>query len=401
MTLAAAIESRTAKATAQSRASRISSIDILGDLDQAEAIWRRLEDGRQLFTPYQRFEFLSSWQRCVGKGEHASPLIVIGYDTERRPLLMLPLSLRTVHGLRTASFMGGKHVTFNMALWDREFATTATSADLNALISLIRSRNAADVLVMTRQPRRWHEVSNPMALLPNQPSVNGCPVLTIEPGAASTALVSNSLRRRLKGKERKLQALPGYRYYLATDDVDIQRLLDWFFCVKPLRMAEQKLPDVFADPGVKVFIRESCRKSLVRGGRAIALHALECHEEVIALFAGVADGHRFSMMFNTYTMSENSRFSPGLILIRNIIDHYAEQSYRAIDLGIGSDDYKRMFCKTDEPIFDSFIALSPLGQLGAPGMSALNRAKHLVKNNQILLRCAQALRGGFQESPKT
>ena len=401
MTLAAAIESRTAGAPAQSKASRISSIDILCDLDQAEAIWRRLEDQQQLFTPYQRFDFLGSWQRYVGKGEHASPLIVIAYDTERRPLLMLPLSLRTSHGVRTASFMGGKHVTFNMALWDREFAATATSADLNALISLIRSRGVADVLAMTRQPRRWQEVSNPMALLPVQPSVNGCPVLTIEPGASSTALVSNSLRRRLKGKERKLQALPGYRYHLATDDAEINRLLDWFFRVKPLRMAEQKLPDVFAEPGVGEFVRDSCLTRLTGGGHAIALHALECDEEVIALFAGVADGHRFSMMFNTYTMSENSRYSPGLILVRNIIDHYAEQSYRAIDLGIGSDDYKRMFCKTDEPIFDSFVALSSLGQLAAPGMSVINRAKHLVKNNQMLLRCAQALRGAFREDLKT
>jgi CelD/BcsL family acetyltransferase involved in cellulose biosynthesis len=296
--------------------------------------------------------------------------------------------------------MGGKHVTFNMALWDREFAAAATSADLNALISLIRSRAVADVLAMTRQPRRWHQVSNPTALLPNQPSVNGCPVLAIEPGAASTARVSNSLRRRLKGKERKLQALPGYRYHLATDEAEINRLLDWFFRIKPLRMAEQNLPDVFAEPGVGEFIRDSCLTKLAGGGRAIELHALECDEEVIALYAGVADGHRFSMMFNTYTMSENSRYSPGLILVRNIIDHYAEQSYRAIDLGIGSDDYKRMFCKTDEPIFDSFVALSPLGQLAAPAMSANNRAKHLVKNNQMLLRCAQALRGAFRKGLK-
>src|SRR3954462_8159349 len=102
MTLAAAIESRRAGALSHSRTSRLSSIDIFRDLYQAEAIWRRMEDQAQLFTPYQRFDFLSSWQRYVGKGEHASPLIVIAYDTERRPLLMLPLSLRTFCGVRTA-----------------------------------------------------------------------------------------------------------------------------------------------------------------------------------------------------------------------------------------------------------------------------------------------------------
>ena len=94
---------------------------------------------------------------------------------------------------------------------------------------------------------------------------------------------------------------------------------------------------------------------LAGGGHAIDIHALECDEEVIAIFAGVADGHRFSMMFNTYTMSASSKYSPGLILMRDIIDHYAGRGYRALDLGIGSDDYKRLFCKSDEPIFDSFL----------------------------------------------
>ena len=94
---------------------------------------------------------------------------------------------------------------------------------------------------------------------------------------------------------------------------------------------------------------------------------------MIAIFAGVADGHRFSMMFNTYTMSDNAKYSPGLILMRDIIDHYAGRGYRALDLGIGSDDYKRLFCKDDEPIFDSFIPLSRAARLAAAALSGLTR----------------------------
>jgi CelD/BcsL family acetyltransferase involved in cellulose biosynthesis len=217
------------------------------------------------------------------------------------------------------------------------------------------------------------------------------------PEAAPPA-ISSSFRKRLKGKERKLQALPGYRYHVAASDVDISRLLDWFFQVKPLRMAEQGLPNVFADRGIADFVRAACMTRLAGGNRVIDIHALECDEEIIALFAGVADDHRFSMMFNTYTMSEHSRFSPGLILMRNIIDHYSARDYRALDLGIGSDDYKRMFCKDDEPIFDSFIPLNGRGRIAAMTMSVANRAKHMVKHNQRLFRLAQALRAALRRN---
>ena len=116
------------------------------------------------------------------------------------------------------------------------------------------------------------------------------------------------------------------------------------------------------------------------------------------IFAGVADGYRFSMMFNTYTMSPNSKYSPGLILMRDIIDHYAAQGYRALDLGIGSDDYKRLFCKSNEPIFDTFIPLSARGKVAAAAMSAVNRAKRMVKQTPALFDVAQELRGVLRRS---
>ncbi|CCE07189.1 conserved hypothetical protein [Bradyrhizobium sp. STM 3843] len=395
MTMAAVIESRTAEAPAQPLTSGITRVDILSDLAAAEPIWRALEMSG-LSTPYQRFDFLGAWQRHAAAQHDATPLIVVAWDAQQRPLLLLPLALRHACGARVAGFMGGKHTSFNMGLWDRAFAASATPGDLDDLLNGLHQRDVVDVLALTQQPMRWRDQANPLALLPYQPSANGCPVLTMPPGADPTALVSNSFRRKLKAKEKKLQALPGYRYLIAETDAEIARLLNWFFKVKPIRMAEQKLPNVFAEPGIEAFVREACSARLASGRRAIEIHALDCDEEIIALFAGVADGERFSMMFNTYTLSEHARWSPGLILMRDIIDHCAGAGYHRLDLGIGTDDYKRMFCKDDEPIFDCFIPLSARGWLAAMALSALHRGKHLVKHNPALLDLAQRLRGALR-----
>jgi CelD/BcsL family acetyltransferase involved in cellulose biosynthesis len=392
MTMAAAMQSRTAESPARSKASRIAHVDLISDIAEAEAVWRALEEPGHLFTPYQRFDLLGSWARSVGEREGARPFVVIARDAEQTPLALLPLALRQSHGVRTACFMGGKHTTFNMGLWNAEFASQAVTADLDVLFAPLHDQ--VDVLALTQQPKHWHDQQNPFALLPQQSAINGCPLLAMEPGGPPASRISNSFRRRLKSKEKKLQALAGYRYHLATTDADVTRLLDWFFRVKPVRMAEQKLPNVFAEPGVEQFIRSACLAP--RGeGRVIDIHALECDDEVIAIFAGVADGQRFSTMFNTYTMSEHARYSPGLILMRYIIDRYAERGYRSLDLGIGTDEYKRMFCKDDENIFDSFVPLTSRGKLAAMAMSSLNHGKRLVKQNQMLFDLARRLRQAF------
>ena len=395
MTMAAAIESRNDGASVWSKSSRIAAVDIFSDIDQAETVWRSLENQRHLSTPYQRFDFLRPWQQNVGAREGLRPLVVVAYDRDRVPLLLLPLVLKQSWGVRSVHFMGGKHATFNMAIWNRDFAAVASRADLDVVFAAIHEREGVDVLAFHQQPLTWQDLPNPMALLPHQTSANDCPVMTMVPGAPETTRISHSMRQRLKTKERKLKALPGYRYQLAVSDTDVKRLLDAFFRIKPLRMAEQKLPNVFAEPGVEDFIRDAGMTPRVDGGRVIEIHALENDGEVIALFAGVADGYRFSMMFNTYTVSAISRYSPGLILIRHIIDHYAEHGYRTLDLGIGSDSYKKLFCKADEPIFDCFVSLGPRGSAAATAMSAANRTKRLVKRNPALLRLAQKLRRAF------
>ncbi len=310
MTMAAVIDPPAAPAQAPSGARTIARVEIIHDMREAEQVWRSLEYPEQLSTPYQRFDFQSAWQRHIGSRENLRPFIVIAYDSADRPLMLLPLVVKQQNGVKTATYLGGKHVTFNMPLWRHDFAANASKADLDFLVDSIRRTDEVDVLALTRQPQRWMDLSNPMSLLPSQTSTNDCPLLTMIPGAPAADLISNSFRRRLKGKERKLQALPGYRYFLAATEAEIKRTLDAFFTIKPQRMAEQKLPNVFADPGVEDFIRATCMASLPAGGHAIEIHAIECDDEVIAIFAGVADGNRFSMMFNTYTLIGQFKIQP-------------------------------------------------------------------------------------------
>ncbi|RTL50347.1 MAG: GNAT family N-acetyltransferase [Bradyrhizobiaceae bacterium] len=395
MTQAAIFESRSAQSYAGSGVSRVVHIDVIRHIARAESVWRACETDDYLFTPFQRFDLLGAWQRHVGPHEGCTPFIVVAKDRDGEPLVLLPLGVRRENGANVARFLGGKHPSFNMGLWRRDYAGSVTKADLDALFC-VAAANGVDVLALTQQPGQWQGIANPLLICSAQPSPNACPLLRYKRGGKPEDNISTGFRRRLRGKERKLQTLPGYRYRMAVSDEEISRLLDLFFKIKPLRMAAQNLPNVFAEPGVKDFVRAACLAKTGSGNRAITIHALECDEEILAIFAGVDGGDRFSMMFNTYTMSENAKNSPGVVLVRDIIDHYAAANYAAFDLGIGSDDYKRQFCKDDEPIFDSFIALSARGKFAALGMSSLTHAKRMVKQNPALMQMAQRLRGALQ-----
>lgn len=358
-----------------------------------EPIWRALEGSDHLSTVYQRYDFLAAWQRHVGPHEGCTPAVAVAYDAGGKALLLVPLTLYTALGVTLARCMGGKHANLNMPLYDRTFAQSATRADMESFVTLLGAAMPhADVLILTQQPLEWRGTRNPMAYLPNQPSANLYPRLVYPAADAPQDIISSSMRKRLRGKERKLQALSGYQFMTAASDTDIAMLADNFFRNKPAHMAAQKLPNVFAEPGVEAFIRDVSGKRDAAGQPVLLWHALKCDDEIIAVSAGMRDDRRYSMMFNTYTLSENAHHSPGLILAWRIIDDFKNVKLPMLDLGIGGADYKSFFCKDEEMIFDSYLPLSAKGGMAASVLSALGRAKRAVKQSDRMMRAVTRIR---------
>jgi CelD/BcsL family acetyltransferase involved in cellulose biosynthesis len=375
-------------------ASALATVALFDQLEAAEPFWRTLEADQDggLLTPYQRFGLLGAWYRHAAAHDGARACIAVGLDTERRPLFVAPLAISRESGIRVARFAGGKHVSLNMPLWQRDYAASASSTAASALTEALRTSHAVDLIALDRQPLVWSGIANPLARLPRQKSVNDCPRLILAPDADALDGVSSSTRKRLRKKENKLRTLPGYRFTCAETAADVDRLLEYFFAVKPKRMEAAGLPDVFSDAPTRAFLREACLAGIENGAPAIRLHALECDAEVLAMFSAVVNEDRVSTMFNTYTLSEHAHFSPGLILLRDMIDYYVARGHRAVDFGVGDDEYKRMFCKDDEPLFDSFVPLNTRGTLAASAFSLVGRAKRLIKSTPALKSAAQAIR---------
>jgi CelD/BcsL family acetyltransferase involved in cellulose biosynthesis len=160
-------------------------------------------------------------------------------------------------------------------------------------------------------------------------------------------------------------------------------------------MTEQGLPNVFAEQGVQAFLRSACHQGLGDGRPSIELHGLKIDDELLALFGVLADGQSLSVMVNTYTLSDNARHSPGLILILHLIQACADRGIGSFDLGAGDAQYKSWFCKQPVALFDSFLPLTPVGHLSAVALDMTNTLKREVKNSSALWNAYRGLRRAF------
>ena len=93
-------------------------------------------------------------------------------------------------------------------------------------------------------------------------------------------------------------------------------------------------------------------------------------------------------------MSEPSpaRFSPGVVLLSYIIKSCIERRIPGFDLGVGEAEYKTYFCDEMETLFDTYLGLSPRGQIVMTARSAKAAFKRRIKRSPALLKFALAMR---------
>ena len=367
---------------------QIARIDVYDKLEAAEPAWRQLETANALMTPYQRFEWVALWHRHVTEAIGMTPLIIVARDRQNAPLFLLPLMLRRAGLVTIAGFFGGRHANLNTGIWRQDIAASITVEELGALLKEVARKHGIDLYKLTAQPDQLNGAArNPMARLPKQAAPDDVYVVMFEGQNGSEALkncLTGTMRSRLRTKERKLQALPGYRFFRAETIADADRLFDAFLEQKAAHFSGQGLTNVFDDAEAVAFLRAAYREGLEEGRPVIELFALEGDNQVIAVFGGVNDGKRLSCMFNSYTIGEHGRWSPGLVVLTNLINYCGDRGMRCLDLGVGYSFYKTLFCKDFENVFDTIIGYTIMGCITARALRTARGIKRRIKSNPEL-----------------
>jgi CelD/BcsL family acetyltransferase involved in cellulose biosynthesis len=383
------------------RAGSAARLAVFSDLRSAEPLWRTLECSGAILSPYQRYDWIAAWQRHVGSREGIRPLIAVGTTADGSPQFLLPLGIERRGGVGVARFLGGKHANYNFPPWQPAAAAGMTAAALRSALQQLAA-DGVDLLVLVNQPTEWEGVSNPLRLIPAHPSPSSGLRAKLASGGEESIkrLLSAEMRGRLRNKERKLAKSDGYRYARLRSSEEVERSLEAFFAQKSARLRERGLADVFAAPGVADFLREACLAGLP-DRPVIEVHLLEGGGEVLAVLAGVNDGRRFSSMFNSYTLSEASRWSPGLILLMHVIRDVAERGAGIFDLGVGEAAYKSFFCEEEEELFDSFIPLTGRGHPVAAAIRCAFGLKRRIKQSPALFSVLHKLQKRFARETAT
>ena len=353
------------------------AVEVLHRLEDAEAVWRALEHDA-IMAPYGRYDWVAAYQRALPDGGRGTR-IAVQRDADGRPVFLMPFQLERRLGLVVATSIGGKHANYHLPLLAPE-AAVGLRPHASALLAAAGRAIGADLLIMPNVPATWNGLPNPFAE-GGHPSASNAWALRLEADGPATLArsMSGEARKKMRNKARGLAKVGPVRAFRASSVQEGDLQLDAFYRQKARRFGELGIADPFADPALRGFLHDAATRGLADGDPAVEIHGLTVGEDVIAVLGGAVDRNRFSGMIVSFEAGPLDRFSPGEMLIVEVIDDLCRRGFRVFDLGAGDARYKRSICDEAEALLDLVIPLTVAGRAAALVEAGLLRAKRRIK----------------------
>ena len=381
-------------ATGGTRGAAVAVIEVHRDIAGAAAAWDVLERSAPA-SPYQTRAWVEAWLDTRGAGSGIMPMIIVAKDAVGQPVALLPLGCWRSGFVTIAGFLGGRDSNCNQGLF-----RPGTEWNRRSITALLRhgvatARAGVDVVLLQNQPTAWENMTNPLALLPRQPSPSfGHKVdLLANPESFFRATLSKDTRKKLRRKMERLGQLGTVEHRQAKTELERHEVLDAFIRQRTARNLALGLGSGDL-PELRRFLARASSAS--RGPAAAEVHGLHCGNRIVATFIGTAHRSRFcgmSMSFDTDPAL--ARCSPGELMISAMLGAKCKAGLTVFDLGIGEARYKTIFCPTSEMLVDTIVPITGRGLVFSWAERLRLSAKRSIKQSDRAWTAARTVRRGI------
>jgi CelD/BcsL family acetyltransferase involved in cellulose biosynthesis len=367
-------------------------LSITSNLAAIEHEWRRFEQHADC-TPFQTFDWLSTWQRCIGSLAGVKPVIVTGHQCNGELLFILPLAIERAGFNRRCVFLGHTLCDYNAPLLAAEFPCMIGPPDfanwwhvIEVFLQKTQGYNY-EVRLFDKMPERIGQQANPMLALsttPNSDHAYGV-YLGQDWEKLYAAKRSSATRSRDRTKHRRLADNGELRITTPDNPQERQSALKILFKQKGQFFAQHGVSNLFEQPGHSDFYLSIATKA----GCLIHISRLEVGSKCVAANLGLQFRNRYYYVLASYDDGPLSRFGPGVIHLQELMRYAISRGFSYFDFTIGDHAYKREWADEEVQLHDHIAAVGWLGLTAAAQTTLMPRVKRFVKNSPSLWQLAR------------
>ena len=369
-------------------------VDAVADPATLEATWRDLEH-HGVVLPFQSFDWVSAWI-AAGAGPPGARFVVIRGRRGDTTDFLLPLSVERSGPVTVARRLAGSHASY--VLGARRDLASGTAAEIREALLAVARRVGIDVFALDGVPAAWDGRPDPLvAAFTAAPSLDDGHAVRLAPNFEALLAGRNAAhkRKKVKAKERLLEAAGGYRVAVASTPAEAEATLAAFFAQKAAALAARGIADPFAAPAVRDFYRRLAVASLGAAEPVLELTRLEAGGAIRAVIGASIRGGRLFALFTSFADDELTRASPGETLFFRHIEAACRRGLAVYDFGIGGERYKASWCDERIALVDLRLPVTAFGRLHVAVTGLVGRLKAVIRRDDRLWAMVRLLRRRF------
>lgn len=335
---------------------------IFNDLSAIESQWSTLQSNGVTYL-FQSFEWCSTWYDIIGQRAGAIPYVVtIAKDDLVGAII--PLVVLQEGGLHRLRFMAYDVSDYQGPLLSRELAVHlgmhSASKLWDQILALLPK---VDLVELKRMPESIDGIANPF--------IDFTKAIRDENGHSAKlpktfeAFAANRKKRLFNdsGRQRRRIAEIGSTEVIIADDKSvISQIINAMILQKGRRYIDSIGVNKFETRPelVEFYSRISALRSPNLRGHVSALCV---SRDIIATHIGAVFRNRFYYIIPSYASENWMRYSPGRILMEELIRNCIEAGLETFDLTVGDDAYKKDWADTTLPLYRDVRAITWRGRV--------------------------------------
>ncbi len=360
-------------------------IEVYAVLEDIAQRWIDLEN-RGHASPFQSFAWCHAHFTHLGQPRGASPCIVMVTDeAAREDVLLLPLLIGPDAGARQMiSFFDLEVGDYSAPVMAAGFNPGAE--DMRNLWGRIQSKlPKADYLKFEKIPEYIGGRPNPLleAFPADISSMKSYDLYFSEHWEDyHKEKLSHRTRKNLRQRWRKLKNRGETGFMHGDTPQKAQELFDILLRQRRDRFAELGRAEILTKPEYVDFYRALlCSGETGRKEALGIITALTVDGQAIALLYGLLYKGRYSMLLSSFEGGEWGAFSPGLLIVENMMEWLHQRGIREYDFTIGSEPYKLKLGGQEHSLYEYMQAFSLQGRCMSGASSAKKAIKSLLGKN--------------------
>ncbi len=338
-------------------------------------------------TPFQSGLWLEAWLKTLGAGGQTDLRIVRG-RLGSITLIAIPLCLKKSGPFSRAMFVAQDVSDYNHPVFHAELAPHVSGALMGLIWRHAASMlDGADILSLRKLLVEPDNAASYSLWRPQtaEPDDAHWTALHGDWAQSGGRFFGESSRRSLARKEKKLAAGGALVTETISDPeervIAMRQLADW----KKHQLNQLHMANPFARAGLTDFLEQIARFGDPQKFRLYRLSAGGCS---LALTLMICGKTQWFLYQTAYTDADARRFSPGLLLLRDILKGAHDAGIEMFDFGLGNENYKQKYCDRRTVLYRSQIAMTVKGQAALIASDVKFRLRSALKSNSVLRRGA-------------